>query len=262
MRPTTRIAQPMTAMILIALLTTAWPGASWAGEPPDWDAEARRLIEDVLGGKDDDGGEGLGEWSRSVIEHTLGRAGETARTIVPGTDSGADSRTGGSLLPLPAERHARSLAGTADGRNATAEILVFTSLSVPAASWRQWARDAARTGAALVLRGVAEGGLPGTAKRIADRLGGAKAGVAIDPRLFRLFGIDRVPAVVVVPGGVPPCRSRGCAADPAPPHDRITGNVGFVAALRAVADEGAVARAVARRHLEHLESELGPEEDQ
>ena len=47
--------------------------------------------------------------------------------------------------------------------------------------------------------------------------------VAIDPRLFRLFGIERVPAVVVVPGGVPPCRSRGCADDPAPPHDRMPG---------------------------------------
>ena len=146
--------------------------------------------------------------------------------------------------------------GLPSGRgNATAEILVFTSLSVPAASWRQWAHDAARGDAALVLRGVGEGGLPGTAKRIADRLGGAEAGVAIDPRLFRLFGVNRVPAVVVVPGGVPPCRSRGCAADPAPPHDRITGNVGLVAALRAVADEGTVAREVARRHLERMEDQ-------
>ena len=109
------------------------------------------------------------------------------------------------------------------GRAGTAEILIFTSLSVPAASWRQWAREAAMTGAPLVLRGVGEGGLPATAKRIGARLGGAEAGVAIDPRLFRLFGVTRVPAVVVVPGGVPPCRSRGCADDPAPPHDRVTG---------------------------------------
>ena len=71
-----------------------------------------------------------------------------------------------------------------------------------------------------MLRGVGEGGLPETAKVIGERLGGAEAGVAIDPRLFRLFGVTRVPAVVVVPGGVPACRSRGCADDPAPPHDR------------------------------------------
>ena len=154
--------------------------------------------------------------------------------------------------PLPAERHAGSLAGNAAGRGGTAEVIIFTSLSVPAASWRQWARDAARSGAPLVLRGVAEGGLRATVKRIGSRLAGAEAGVAIDPRLFRLFGVERVPAVVVVPGGVPPCRSRGCSDDPAPPHDRVSGNIGLVAALEAVAAEGDAGREVARAHLERL----------
>ena len=46
------------------------------------------------------------------------------------------------------------------------------------------------------------------------------------------------------------CWSRGCAEDPAPPHDRITGNIGLVAALEAVAEEGDAGRDVARRHLE------------
>ena len=252
----TRTAHRTTALLLAVLLLAACAsGPIWAEERvgPDMDAEARRLVEDVLGGANRDGGDALGEWSRSVIERALGRVGETARRTVPGQDSDAGPGASGSLVPLPAERHAPSVAGTAGGRTATAEILVFTSMSVPAASWRQWAHDAARTGAALVLRGVGEGGLPGTAKRITDRLGGAEAGVAIDPRLFRLFGVDRVPAVVVAPGGVPPCLSRGCADDSAPPHDRIAGNVGLVAALRAVADEGTVARDVARRRLERLE---------
>ena len=79
-----------------------------------------------------------------------------------------------------------------------------------------------------------------------------KAGVAIDPRLFQLFGIARVPAVVVVPGGVPPCRSRGCADDDPPPFDRVTGNLSLAAALEAVAAEGGVARATARQHLATL----------
>ncbi len=255
MATTERTARLLANMVLAALLATA--GASEPlgaeGNPSNgMDAEARRLVEEILGGADGDGGDALGEWSRSVIERALGRVGETARRTVP--ESGTGASADGSLLPLPAERHARRLAENVGGRNATADILVFVSLSVPAASWRQWAHDAARTGAALVLRGVGEGGLPETAKRIANRLGGAEAGVAIDPRLFRLFGIDRVPAVAVVPGGVPPCLSRGCAEDSAPPHDRIAGNVGLVAALRAVADEGTVGRDVARRHLERLEN--------
>ena len=254
----TRTAHRTTALLLAVLLLAACAsGPLWAEEraEPDMDAEARRLVEDILGGAGGDGDDMLGEWSRSVIERALGRVGETARQTVPGQDSDAGPGASGSPVPLPAERHAPSVAGTAAGRTATAEILVFTSMSVPAASWRQWAHDTARTGATLVLRGVGEGGLPGIAKRIGDRLGGAEAGVAIDPRFFRLFGIDRVPAVAVVPGGVPPCLSRGCADDPAPPHDRIAGNIGLVAALRAVADEGTVGRDVARRQLKRMAGE-------
>ena len=164
-------------------------------ETPSPEASARDLAAEVLR-KAGDGD--LGTWTRSVIDRSLGRAGEAARQTVPGS-------SGEIPAPLPAERHAPSLAA---GRANTPEILLFTSLSVPAASWRQWARDAARIGAPLVMRGVAEGSLRATVKRIGGRLGGAEAGVAIDPRLFRLFGVTRVPAVVVVPGGVPACRSR------------------------------------------------------
>ena len=209
-----------------------------AGAP---EADAGRLVEEVLrktGGNDRDS---LGAWTRSIVDRALERAGETARQTIPG-----------STAPLPAERHAGSLAGNAAGRGGTAEILIFTSLSVPAASWRQWARDAARSGAPLVLRGVGEGGLPETAKRIGARLGRVEAGVAIDPRLFRLFGIERVPAVVVVPGGVPACESRGCSSDPAPPHDLVAGNIGLLAALEAVAAEGEAGREVAKAHLERM----------
>ena len=125
-------------------------------------------------------------------------------------------------------------------RAGTAELLIFTSLSVPPASWRQWARDAARTGAPLVLRGVGDGGLPATAKRIGERLGGAEAGVAIDPRLFRLFGIERVPAVVVAyRAACRPAAAGAARAIHAPPHDRISRkHRPRSAALEAVADEG------------------------
>ena len=221
-----------------ALLAACWSGAVRADETGKADPDAARLVEEVLrkAGSDD-----LGDWSRSILDRALKRAGEAARQTVPGRS--------GEISPLPAERHAGELSGRRAG---TAEILIFTSLSVPAASWRQWASEAARMGAPLVLRGVSENGLPATAKEIGTRLGGAEAGVAVDPRLFRLFGIERVPAVVVVPGGVPPCRSRGCAEDPAPPHDLVTGNIGLAAALQAVADEGAVGRDAAESHLGRL----------
>ena len=238
------------ALAVILLLTACCRPALAQQTPASPEASARDLAAEVL--RQAEGGD-LGDWTRSILDRALDRAGEAARQTTPGSGSGAGpGSAGGTTAPLPAERHAPSLAG---GRPATAEILVFMSLSVPAASWRQWAREAARTGAPLVLRGVGEGGLRGTAKRIGDRLGGAEAGVAIDPRLFRLFGVTRVPAVVVVPGGVPPCESRGCAGDPAPPHDRIAGNIGLAAALQAIAEEGNAGPELARRHLQRLHGE-------
>ena len=81
-------------------------------------------------------------------------------------------------------------------------------------------------------------------------------GAALDPRLFRLFRVAHVPAVAVVPGGVPPCESRGCSSDPAPPHDLITGNIGLEAALDIIAREGGPGRASARRHLAVLRGEV------
>lgn len=186
----------------------------------------------------------LGVWAREVIDRALKRAGRSAMRTVPGPYP----------APLPAERRAAGPVSGASlaGRGDTPEIIVFISLSVPAASWRHWADEAARIGAPLALRGVGAGGLRETAKRIGERLGGRGAGVAIDPRLFRLFGIERVPATVVAPGGVPPCRSRGCSDDPAPPHDLVTGNIGLAAALEAVAAEGEAGRDAARRDLERL----------
>ena len=209
------------------------------------EAAARDLAAEVMRKAGDDD---LGAWTRSILGRALHRAGEAALQTVPGAP-------GGTAAPLPAERHGERIVDGGAGPAGTAEVLIFTSLSVPAESWRQWAREAARSGAALVLRGVGEDGLPATAKRIGERLAGAEAGVAIDPRLFRLFGVIRVPAVIVVPGGVPPCRSRGCADDAAPPHDRIAGNIGLIAALEAVAQEGDAGRDVARRQLQHLREE-------
>ncbi|MDE0384979.1 MAG: type-F conjugative transfer system pilin assembly protein TrbC [Defluviicoccus sp.] len=245
---TTFSCRPGTAFLFTAmLLLGACACPARADEGPrtgTHDADAGRLVEEVLRKAGGQGDGSLGEWTRSILDRALERAGETARQAVPG-----------QVTPLPAERHAGAFAGP---RPASAEILVFISLSVPAASWRQWARDAARLGAAehagppLVLRGVGNGGLAETAKHIGARLDGFEAAVAIDPRLFRLFGIERVPAVVVVPGGVPACESRGCTDDSAPPHDLVTGNIGLVAALEAIAAEGEAGRTVAGSYLDRL----------
>ena len=239
--PMRRRLPEIAMMLACALVLAACCRPAW-GEQPSAEERAHALADEVLRRATSGGPDGLGDWTRSVIERALERAGRTAQ----------DMDGAGAPAPLPAERHAPGLAAT---RPNTGEILVFTSLSVPAASWRQWAREAARIGAPLVLRGVGEAGLRATVNAVGERLGGAEAGVAIDPRLFRLFGVERVPAVAVVPGGVPPCGSRGCADDAPPPFDLVTGNIGLAAALEAVVSEGGAGRALAGRELERLRGE-------
>ena len=222
-------------------------GPAVAGDPPPSpEDQARSVTDEVLRRAGSSGPEGLGDWTRSVIGRALERAGEAA------------SETAGHEPhppPLPAERHAATAAASLAGRANTGEVLVFLSLAVPAASWAQWAREAVRTDVPLLLRGVAPDGFRATVTEIGDRLGGHAAGVAIDPRPFRLFGVERVPAVVVVPGGVAPCASRSCANEAPQPFDRVSGNVGLAAALEAVAEEGDAGREVARARLERLRGE-------
>ncbi|MDE0050450.1 MAG: type-F conjugative transfer system pilin assembly protein TrbC [Rhodospirillales bacterium] len=232
-------------------LTLCAASAQAEGAEPSPETQARDLAVEVMRGAGDGD---LGTWTREIVDRALERAGEAARD--------AASETGPAAL-LPAERHAARVGEGLAARPSMPELLVFMSLSVPPASWKQWAREAALLNAPLVLRGVGDGGLRATVEAVGERLGGAEAGVAIDPRLFRLFGIERVPAVVVIPGGAPPCTSRGCAGPgsgsgagfPAPPHDLVTGNIGLAAALEAVAAEGEAGRDAARRVLERLEGD-------
>jgi len=223
-------------------------GSAYAGDPPHSpEDQARSVADEVLRRAGSSGPEGLGDWTKSVIGRALERAGDAASETAAGN--------GTPSTPLPAERHATATGASLAGRANTGEVLVFLSLAVPPASWAQWAREAARTDVPLLLRGVAPDGFRATVAEIGDRLGGHAAGVAIDPRLFRLFGVERVPAVVVVPGGVAACASRGCADDGPPPFDRVTGNTGLEAALEAVAAEGDAGRVIARARLARLHGE-------
>lgn len=235
----------IVACIVAAATMTASGAPARAGDaPPPPEMQARDLAAKVMRGAGDGG---LGAWTQGVVERALERAGSAAREAAAGT--------GPATPPLPAERHAARAAAGLAGRPGSAELLVFMSLAVPSASWREWAHEAARFGVPLVLRGVGPDGIRATVKTIGVRLGDAEAGVAIDPRLFRLFGVERVPAVVAVPGGVPACASPGCADDPAPPHDLVTGNIGLVAALETVAAEGDAGRRIARSLLDRLSGE-------
>ena len=231
-------------MIGAALWASAVPAAR--GQDPqestdvreDMDAQARALVEAVLGGPGADV-EDLAAWTDAVIGDALSEADSTVTGPVP-----AESEQG-----VPGERFGAAPA-------ATAEVIVFASLSMPEASWRHWSRQAARIGTPLVLRGLVDGDFAATVHLIAARRANDGAVATVDPRLFRLFRIAHVPAVAVVPGGVPPCASRGCSADAPPAHDVVSGNVGLEGALEIVSREDGPGRDTARRHLDRLRGEI------
>ena len=217
------------------LLLTAWAAPVPAQESHE--KAAREMVEGVLRKTKKSPAGDLGAWSRSVIKRALERAGEKRRrdprpppgrgpSRPPGKQfSHASPRTRGHRLHEPLGPRCELGGNGAARRRGQASRSCCAGLAPKDSRPRS-------SGSGRILR---EG-----------------AGAAIDPRLFRLFGITAIPAVAVVPGGVPPCASRGCAEDAAPPHDRIGGNIGLEAALSIIAAEGGPGRATARRHLAKL----------
>ena len=164
----------------LALALTIASAPTLASDTPE--AAARALVEAVEAAHPD--ADALDAWRRAVLDRALGRAG----ALPPAGD------TTPTAAPLPAEREAATLARSLGHQAAGPEVLVFVSLILPEASWRRWSLDAARAGAALVLRGVAPNGLAATVRRLRARLPEGGAGVAVDPVLFRRFAVDAVPA--------------------------------------------------------------------
>lgn len=247
-----RTLHPVAVLGVLGCVAGIGAGAQ---EPALYEDEARALAEAVTNRASETieaaRGEDLAAWAESVIGRALHDAGAAARAGSVSVEAYAPAvgrAVAGSDLP-PAGLPSAGLPA------AGPEVILFMSLAVPEPSWREWSAEAARIGAAMVLRGVKPEGFAATLRAIRERQAAEGAGVGIDPRLFRLFRIGQVPAVAVVPGGVPPCGSAGCSADPPPPHDLVTGNIGLDAALEAIAREGGPGRDAARASLARLRGE-------
>lgn len=237
------------AAVVGVLVCIAGIGAD-AQERALYEDEARALAETVIDRStktiDAARGEDLAAWAESVI----GRALDETGSVV-----GAGSVSVEAHAPAVARAAVGSSLSSSGLPSAGPEVIVFMSLAVPEPSWRQWSAEAARIGAPMVLRGVSAEGFTATVRATRARQSRDGAGAGIDPTLFRLFRIAHVPAVAVVPGGVAPCATPGCSADPPPPHDLVTGNIGLDAALEAIAREGGPGREAARASLARLRGE-------
>lgn len=80
-----------------------------------------------------------------------------------------------------------------------AEIIAFVSFSMPRESIKQWLGEAELYGASLNIRGLIENSMPKTMTRLQQLIdeNHNQGGINIDPELFELYGIQKVPAVIV-----------------------------------------------------------------
>lgn len=202
---------------------------------------------------------GAGAFARSLearIEAAQKEAqalAETAQRTAP-AEGGAPGANGVDLDALLAA-HGPAIEETRAGRSAALPFLAFISLSMPAESLKPLLEDVHRAGGLAVLRGFKDGSVAKTAAalKVLTNEDAPPLGAIVDPRLFRSFGVESVPAFVMPAGPLGNCSEPNCIA-PAPPHDRLAGNVTVRYALEKLAQEGDAARPQAQSHLDRLEA--------
>ncbi|MEL6488216.1 MAG: type-F conjugative transfer system pilin assembly protein TrbC [Pseudomonadota bacterium] len=131
-------------------------------------------------------------------------------------------------------------------------FIAFASLSMPEEALSQMIADTTKAGGVVVFRGFAAGNpqdfITGI-RKVVDQAGASN--VAIDPRLFRFFGVDRVPTYVALSSTFEPCDQLDCVTAP-PPHDRIAGNVSVAYVLETFADAKGPGAPVSRLALSNI----------
>jgi conjugal transfer pilus assembly protein TrbC len=135
-------------------------------------------------------------------------------------------------------------------------FIAFASTSMPPAALRQLIDDVPRAGGVVVFRGLTRGSARAMSEALSRVLkpGERRDGVGIDPRLFRAFGIDAVPAYVVTASDFDLCDGFDCQTQ-VPPFDLLSGNVTASFALETIARGGGPGARIAAQHLARLEGD-------
>lgn len=136
---------------------------------------------------------------------------------------------------------------------AAPRFIAFASVSMPAPALKQMIGDVSQAGGVVVFRGFPQGSAQALTTALLKVTGseGLPENVGIDPRLFRAFGIDTVPAYVVTASDFELCDGFDCVSS-VPPHDRMTGNVSAEYALSTFAAGAGPGAALAQLHLDAL----------
>lgn len=146
--------------------------------------------------------------------------------LVPKVDMSPAAQVDYSALAARYERVRQQVAqGGSEDNRIGGGLYVFVSLGMPKPALKRIVEEAEKTGAVLVLRGVLDRDIAKTASAVKDVIGEHKVEFQIDPRLYRLFSVDVVPAAVLVEPGASfgKCTDRTCNGKAS--YAKVTGDV-------------------------------------
>ena len=110
-------------------------------------------------------------------------------------------------------------------------LVIFLSSSLSPNLWTQYQNDIMRYNARAVIRGFIDGSMKKTIHFMND-IKNRKAGIEVDPKLFKKFNITKVPTIILYD-------QEQCTNDECTPNfDKITGTVGIRYFLEKVEQEG------------------------
>jgi conjugal transfer pilus assembly protein TrbC len=81
--------------------------------------------------------------------------------------------------------------------NSGSKIILFVSFSMPEESLKEWISESQKLHVPIVIRGLVDNSFKETIRRISGLIKDNRGGIQIDPKAFKRFKIEKVPAVVV-----------------------------------------------------------------
>lgn len=185
---------------------------------------------------------------KAIIPSTIDRAakdsGTAARRVQP-TSEQARLPTKPVLDPATVARQYAEVSQPSNPADKATPVMVFVSLSMPTESLKQLARESARSGVPLLVRGLKYGVGQENVRRGLQELrpySEIGATILVHPEAFDNYSVSVVPTFVVDPDA-----SAGCADGLCPTRARrVVGEVTLQFALEEIAQDGGDAGRIAR----------------
>ena len=169
---------------------------------------------------------------RARQQHRMPTEAELARVPIPGAPRIENLPQPVTRMPIDLEAiskgfdvQAGAQAAAMTPGKAGPKVLIFVSFAMPEPTLQRLVDQAARAGATLVLRGLANGSIRDTVTQMQALIGSRRVAVQIDPEAFDRYGITRTPTFVLVKedAGSVVCAFRACG--PSQSFAKVAGDV-------------------------------------